>query len=98
MSTFHRTKTGDVSPAKLCTFLLESPVGMFLRELEGSPLLLACQLGQSGDLKWVKDNRVAVPSYFGLLWKPRLEQSDEGEYTCSLNKSSFNYYLVVQGG
>lgn len=79
-------------------FLLPSgsKVDKFVYAREGSTITLPCELRGSG-VEWVKDGRHSVTSHNGAVWLFQIDQSHEGEYTCSLNKDSVNYFVSVQG-
>ena len=81
----------------VCFFPPEFEVDRFVSAREGSSLALSCEVGEGEEVKWVKDNRNSVPSYAGTLWFSEVDQSHAGEYTCSLNKTSFNYFISIQG-
>ena len=77
--------------------LLEFEVDRFVFARGGSSLALSCEVGEGQEVKWVKDNRNSVASRAGTLWFSEVDQSHAGEYTCSLKKKSFNYFITVQG-
>lgn len=70
-------------------------VDQFVYGSEGSTVLLSCGLG--GVEKWVKDNQYPLPSYNGKVWLHNVSHTHQGDYTCSYQKQTFNYYLLVQG-
>jgi len=73
-------------------------VDQFVKEVEGSDVLLSCDLPGGGRVvQWAKDGEVMWSSNNGSLWLHQINHTHQGEYTCSYKKKHFNYYLTVLG-
>ena len=67
----------------------------FLYEREGSAALLSCGSGGGGGVKWLKDNVEVTPN--GEVWLSPVSHTHQGEYTCSYEQQTLNYFLIVHG-
>ena len=80
-----------------CYLVTGSKVDRFVSARENSTVVLPCEVRGSEAVEWVKNGKFPVASHDGTLWLFAVTQSHTGEYTCSHQQDSFNYYLTVQG-
>lgn len=71
-------------------------VDEFVSAVEGSNSVLECVLGGE-DIEWVRDGQFPLTSYSGSVVLVHVNHTHQGEYTCSHNGHTHNYYLTVQG-
>ena len=57
---------------------------------------MACHTAEGNDINW-KHNGRSINSFNHILRLPKVQLTDEGEYTCTSGATSVNYYLYVQG-